>query len=76
VAKTLEDIEKEMEETSQNKDDYERLLDRLTATQLHPGHNLALDLKFTMAQESSRLKISSIPHNVSASSLNYVRSSS
>ena len=42
--------EKEVESVGQSKAECEALLERLTATQFHGGHSLAVDLKFNLIQ--------------------------
>ena len=41
-----------MEAVGQNKVECEALLERLTATDIHAGHSLSVDLKFTLIQVS------------------------
>ena len=50
AAAVAEVAEKEVEAVGQSTVECEALLERLTATQLHDGHSLAVDLKFNLIQ--------------------------
>ena len=50
AAAIAEAAEKEVEAVGQSKEECEALLERLTTTQLHDGHSLAVDLKFNLIQ--------------------------
>ena len=50
AASIVEAAEKEVEAVGQSKAECEALLERLTATQFHDGHSLAVDLKFNLIQ--------------------------